>query len=82
VTGDLAALVAQIKPVVAKAAAAGADAAHLLDASIDLNAEQAAATLVRTSKIIRERVEAGELQIVVAIYDVVTGALELKAFRE
>lgn len=82
VTGDLAALVAKIKPIVHKAAAAGADAEHLLDASIELNAEEAAATLVRTSKVIRERVESGELRIVVAIYDVVTGALELKAFHE
>ena len=80
VTGDLAALVARIKPVVAKAAAAGAT--NLLDASIELNAHEAAASLVRSSAVLRELYELGQLKIVVAIYDVEHGTLELEWFHE
>lgn len=69
--GHLPGLVAAIQPAVAQARAKTPD--NLLDASIAANAQGVAQSLRTASPIIDERVRAGKVRIVAAVYNIGTG---------
>jgi carbonic anhydrase len=61
--------------------AARANAPDLLNASIEANVALEAKRLLRRSPILAERVKAGKLQIVTAIYDLESGKVEFRGAR-
>ena len=73
--GHLPQLVAKIKPAVDKAKAGGADGLTLIDESIRANVWQSVADILRRSEIVRKRVQAGNLYVVGAVYNLDTGVV-------
>nr|ACF98065.1 putative carbonic anhydrase [uncultured bacterium 888] len=75
--GNLTAMLANIRPAVLKIK--GVDGPQssknkkLVQAVADVNAKDAAATLVSKSEVLRELVKEGQLKIVAAMYDLATG---------
>jgi len=76
--GSLPALAAKIKPAVAKTRTAHKDLKGdpLVAAAIKANIHQAMADLSGKSRIIRDLVKAGKLQIIGALYDLESGRVE------
>ena len=71
--GHLPQLVAKIKPAVEKAKAGGADGLTIIDESIRANVWQSVGDILRRSEIVRKRVQAGNLHVVGAVYDLDSG---------
>lgn len=78
VSPNIAALVEPIKPAVARAKEDQPGAAQdvLLAAAIKDNVWQAIADMLEQSPIIREKVKAGQVRVVGAVYDIDTGKVE------
>jgi carbonic anhydrase len=76
--GNVAALVRNIHPAVetAKKTHPGVEGDALVAAAIDANVWQSIADLLKNSPIARERVEAGKLKIVGAVYDIEAGQVK------
>ena len=72
--GNIAEVLRLVMPAVTQAEMARAP--DLLNASIDANVALEARALVKRSRIIAERVKAGKVRIVTAIYDLETGKVE------
>jgi len=72
--GNVNEIVKLVMPAVLKAEKAGAP--DLLDAAIDANVDLAAKALLKRSRLLAERVKAGKLKIVTAIYDLESGKVE------
>jgi carbonic anhydrase len=68
-------LVAQITPAVKEAAATLAPGGDLVHDAVHANARLVAQNLLDRSALLREKLEAGELKIVVAVYDLATGVV-------
>ncbi|MFP5212513.1 MAG: carbonic anhydrase, partial [Acidobacteriota bacterium] len=75
VHGNIAPLVENIKPAVAKAKAKGATGDALVAEAIQNNVYQSIEDLLKSSEAVRMRVRDGKLQIVGAMYDISTGAV-------
>jgi hypothetical protein len=69
-----------VMPAVVQAEKAGAP--DLLNASIDANVTLEARALVKRSPVIAERVKAGKLRIITAVYDLESGKVEFRNRRE
>jgi carbonic anhydrase len=77
-TPALDALVAEITPAVVEAEERVAEnGGDLLAEAIELNAERAARNLLRRSAVVAHAVEIGEVRLVVAEYDLGTGAVRI-----
>lgn len=72
--GNIAEVLKLVMPAVAQAERAKAP--DLLNASIDANVALEAKALVKRSPLIAERVKAGKVKIITAIYDLETGKVE------
>ena len=72
--GNVNEIVKLVMPAVLKAEKAGAP--DLLDAAIDANVALGAKALLKRSRLLAERVKAGKLKIVTAIYDLESGKVE------
>ncbi len=75
--GHIGAIIEQISPFVAQAQQTGKTGSDLVEAATDLHLQYLAETLRRTSPIIREAVEAGRLEVVVAKYFLRAGQVRL-----
>jgi len=74
--GHIGAIIAQIAPAVAQARQAGKTGQDLVEAASDLHSRYLEQTLLRVSPIIREAVDAGRLEIVVAKYFLHAGQVQ------
>lgn len=72
--GNVAEIVKLVMPAVLQAEKAGAP--DLLNASIDANVALGAKALPKRSRLLAERVKAGKLKVVTAIYDLESGRVE------
>jgi carbonic anhydrase len=77
--GNVGEIVKRVMPAVLQAEKAGA--ADLLDAAIDANVVLEARGLLKRSRLLAERVKAGKLRIVTAIYDLESGKVEFGGAR-
>jgi carbonic anhydrase len=76
--GNLTAMLANIRPSVARVRVEGAQNStnkKLVQAAADQNARDAAAMLLARSDVLRQRVERRELKIVAAMHDIATGRI-------
>jgi len=78
--GNIADVLRLVMPAVVQAEKAGAP--DLLNASIDANVTLEARALVKRSPVIAERVKAGKLRIISAVYDLESGKVEFRDRRE
>jgi hypothetical protein len=78
-TPALTALVNEIMPAVLQAEADLPPGGDLVDASIHVNARLAATHLLERSSVVREAAEANRLKVVVGIYDLASGLVELES---
>jgi carbonic anhydrase len=77
--GNVTEIVKLVMPAVLQAEKAGAP--DLLNASIDANVILGAKALLKRSRLLAERVKAGKLKIVTAIYDLESGKVEFGDVR-
>ena len=78
ITPDLDALVAEIMPAVIEAEEHVAEhGGDLVAEAIEVNAKLAAQNLLARSEVVRHAVSIGEVRLVVAEYDLATGAVEI-----
>ena len=75
--GNIEAIVKKINPAVDIARKKAKDKDALLDAAIDENAKLTAKTLIEKSDILKHLVHEGKLKIVVGVYDLASGKVEL-----
>jgi len=74
--GNIGAIIAQISPAVAQARQNGNSGQDLIEATTDLHLKYLEETLLRVSPIIREAIDAGRLEIVVAKYFLHAGQVQ------
>jgi carbonic anhydrase len=74
--GHIGAIIEQISPAVAQARLAGKDGRDLVEAATDLHLKLLEETLLRVSPILREAVQAGRLEVVVAKYFLHAGQVQ------
>jgi len=74
--GHIGTVIEQIAPAVAQARQAGKTGQELIEAASDLHSQFLEETLLRVSPIIREAVEAGHLEIIVAKYFLHSGQVQ------
>jgi len=74
--GHIGAIIEQISPAATQARLAGKNGAELIEATTDLHLKHLEETLVTVSPIIREAVEAGRLEVVVAKYFLHAGQVQ------
>jgi carbonic anhydrase len=74
--GHIGAIIAQISPAASQARLGGKNGAELIEATTDLHLKHLEETLVTVSPIIREAVEAGRLEVVVAKYFLHAGQVQ------
>jgi len=74
--GHIGAIIAQISPAVAQARQAGNNGHDLVEAATDLHLKFLEETLLRVSPIIREAVDTGRLEVVVAKYFLHAGQVQ------
>jgi carbonic anhydrase len=74
--GHIGAIIEQIAPSVAQARQAGRNGQELVEATTDLHLKALESTLLRDSAIIREALEAGRLEIIVAKYFLSAGQVQ------
>ena len=74
--GHLPQLAAKIKPAAARAKAAGGTEAEIITEAIRANVWQSIADILRRSDVIRQQLQAGSVQIVGAVYDLESGAVD------
>jgi carbonic anhydrase len=74
--GHIGAIVQQIAPAAAQARQCGANGAELIEAATDLHLQSLKETLCRQSRIIREAVDSGRLEIIVAKYFLDAGQVQ------
>jgi len=74
--GYIAAIIAQISPAVAQARQAGKNGKDLVESSTEFHLKSLEETLLRVSPIIREAVDAGRLEIMVAKYFLHAGQVQ------
>ncbi len=77
--GNVNEIVKLVMPAVLQAERAGAP--DLLNASIDANVTLGAKSLLKRSRLLAERVKAGKLKVVTAIYDLESGKVEFGGAR-
>lgn len=75
--GNIGAIVSKIAPAVETAKKSGKEKDDLLNACIDENARQTARTLTEKSPILKHLAESGKIKIVVGVYDLATGKVEI-----
>jgi len=75
--GNIGAIVEKITPAVEAAKKTAKDKDSLLDAAIDENARMTARTLTEKSPILKHLVESGKVKIVVGVYDIASGKVEI-----
>lgn len=75
--GNIGAIVKKIAPAVDAAKKSGKEKDNLLNAAIDENARQTARTLTEKSPILKHLVESGKVKIVVGVYDLDSGKVEI-----
>lgn len=76
VDGHIGAIIEQICPAVVQARQSGKNGKDLVEASTDLHLKYLEATLLQVSPIIREAVDAGRLEIMVAKYFLTAGQVQ------
>jgi carbonic anhydrase len=74
--GHIGTIIAQISPAVAQARQAGNHGHELVEAATDIHLKYLEETLLRVSSIIREAVDAGRLEVVVAKYFLHAGQVQ------
>jgi carbonic anhydrase len=74
--GHIGAIVRQIAPAAAQARQSGVNGAELIEAATDLHLQSLKETLWRQSQIIREAVDSGRLEIIVAKYFLDAGQVQ------
>lgn len=70
-------LVKKIDPSVKKAQAVAKDKAALLDAAIIENARNSAESLTKNSKVLKEKIDKGEVKLTAGVYNLATGKVDL-----
>lgn len=75
--GNIGAIINKIAPAVETAKKSGKEKDDLLNAAIDENARLTARTLTEKSEILKHLAETGKIKIVVGVYDVSTGKVEI-----
>ena len=75
--GHIGSIIAQISPAAAQARQAGINGKELIEATTDLHLKYLEETLLQVSPIIREALDAGRLEVVVAKYFLQAGQVQL-----
>jgi len=78
-TGDLLAIINEIKPVVTKVKAAHKDLVgeKLVLEAIKMNVQQSIEEIINSSSLLKKRWQAGDIKIVGALYDLETGSVTI-----